>query len=334
MENIKQAKYNFDSFDLIAFIKQKFKILFIICIVAAIVSAVVALLIENKFKSTVILFPTSSGSVSKALMTDNASSKGILVFGEEEEVEQMQQVLQSDEIRDRIVTKYNLRKHYEIQDNSEFPMTELANTYNSNINIRRTEFMSVEINVLDKDPQIAANIANDIASYLDTVMNRMQKDRARMALEVVEREYSDLIHQISILEDSLVRLREYGIYDYESQAEVYSDAYAQAVAKQNVSGAKLLEEKLQVLAKYGGAYISIRDFLEHEKKQLSAIKSKYAEAKVDATQNLPHKFIVNSAAVAERKSYPVRWLIVVVSTGAAGFLALIALIIIDIFRKK
>lgn len=334
MATKEEVEYRFDSFNLIWFIKRWYKPLIIIGFTAAVIAAIVSLLIENKYKSTVILFPTSSGSVSKALLTDNASSKGILVFGEEEEVEQMLQVLQSDEIQQKIVKKHNLMEHYDIDPESQFPMTQLSQTYNGNINIERTEFMSVRVEVLDKDPQKAADIANDIAAYLDTVMNRMQKQRAKMALEVVENEYRDLKNQIRMLEDSLDRLRDLGVYDYESQAEVYSDAYAQAVAKKNTSGAKLLEEKLNVLAKYGGAYVSIRDFLEHEKKQLSAIKSKYAEAKVDATQNLPHKFIVDQAQKAEKKSYPIRWLIVVVSAASAGILALLVMITIDIFRGE
>lgn len=328
-----KAKFNFDSFDLIYFIRRRFVPLAIITAVGAIVSIIISLTIEEKYKSTVILFPTASTSVSNALLSDNAATKGVLMLGEEEEVEQMLQVLKSDEIRSRIIQKYNLMEHYEIDSTSQYPLTALANTYNSNISSERTEYMSVEIEVLDKDPQIAANIANDIAAYLDSVMNRMQKERARKALKIVEAEYHDLENQIRTLEDSLVTLRKLGVYDYESQSEVFNDAYAQAVAARNTAGAKELEQKLKVLAQYGGAYVSIRDFLEHEKKQLSKIKAKYAEAKVDAEQNLPHKFIVDQAYKAERKSYPVRWLIVVVSTISTAIFALLLLIVIQIFRR-
>lgn len=336
MANNNSIKYRFDSFEIIQFVQKYFKILIIICVLGVIVSAVVSLLIEEKYKSTVILFPTSSGSISKALLTDNVTAKGILNFGEEEEVEQMLQVLQSDEIKNKIIEKYDLIKHYEIEPDSKYKMTNLNRVYNSNVSIERTEFMSVKISVLDKEPQMAANIANDIAAYLDTAVNRMQKDRARKALKVVENEYFDLVNQIKTLEDSLVSLRELGIYDYESQAEVYSDAYAQAVASGTASAKNIekLENKLHILAKYGGAYISIRDFLEFEKKQLSDLKAKYAEAKVDAEQDLPHKFIVNSAYKAEKKSYPIRWLIVVISTFATFIITFLTLAVYDIFKKN
>jgi hypothetical protein len=73
----------------------------------------------------------------------------------------------------------------------------------------------------------------------------------------------------------------------------------------------------------------LRDALEHEKKQLSEVKAKYEEAKIDASEMLPQKFIVNSAYEAERKSYPIRWIIVLVSTISAFILGLIVLAVLD-----
>ena len=290
-------------------------------------------MITPKFKSSVIIFPASSSSVSNSLLGRNLAKKDILKFGEEEEVEQLMQVLQSDYIRERIIQKYNLFEHYKIDTSSAYPKTQLLKKYDNNISVKQTKFMSIQINVLDTDPYYAADIANDIATLVDTVMNMMQKDRARKALLIVEREYLKLDNQIKAYEDSLVIIRSFGVNDYESQAEVMNDAYAQAIAAGNFSGAKKLQEKLDILSKYGGAYVSIRDFLEYEKKELSEIKAKYAEAKVDAEQDLPFKFIVNNAFKAEKKSYPVRWLIVVMSTISTFILALLLLIIVENIKK-
>ncbi|HCT71742.1 MAG TPA: hypothetical protein DF409_12895 [Bacteroidales bacterium] len=69
--------------------------------------------------------------------------------------------------------------------------------------------------------------------------------------------------------------------------------------------------------------------LEHEKKQLSYLKARYEEAKVDATETLPQKFVVESAYKAEKKSYPVRWIIVLVSTLAAFLISVIVIITIE-----
>ena len=47
--------------------------------------------------------------------------------------------------------------------------------YKSNVKFRRTEFLSIEIAVLDEDAQMAADIANEIASYMDSVFYQDQK---------------------------------------------------------------------------------------------------------------------------------------------------------------
>jgi uncharacterized protein involved in exopolysaccharide biosynthesis len=162
----------------------------------------------------------------------------------------------------------------------------------------------------------------------------MQKERAVKAFKIVETEYNGLRAEIKGLEDSLASLRRMGINDYETQAEAYNVQLAIALSKNNNAGVKAIEERLKVLGEYGGSYVSLRDQLEHEKKQLSAIKAKYDEAKVDAEENLPAKFVVDRAYKAERKSSPVRWVIVVVSTISALLLAMLVLMMIDGLRKK
>jgi uncharacterized protein involved in exopolysaccharide biosynthesis len=250
-------------------------------------------------------------------------------FGEEEQAEQLLQVLNSSIIRDRIVAKYDLFNHYKINKNSKLKNTKLIKEYNGNIKFRRTPYMAVEIIVLDKDPQMAADIANDIASLLDTLMNAMQKERSQRGFEIVDQTYNKLKNDIKVLEDSLSYLRTKGINDYESQAERLYEAWGKEIAKGNSPSVKLIESRIDTLAKYGGAYVSIRDQLEYDKKQLTEIRAKYEEAKVDAEEFLPHKFVVDYAFKAEKKSYPVRWLIVVISTISTFFLALISIIIFD-----
>ena len=334
MEKTKNEGFRFDSIDLILYVYRRKIPLIVISLFAFLVSLIASLTIPPKFKSTVVMFPASSTSVSKTLLTDNPSQKGILTLGEEEEAEQMLQILNSGQIRDRIVMKYDLMDHYEVDPDSKFPLTRLRNKYKKNISFKKTQFMSVEISVLDTDPQMAANIANNIASLVDSTMNLMQQDRAFLALKVVEEEYFSLRDQIRVLEDSLNVLRGFGVYDYEAQAEMFSNAYAVAIVEKNVEGAREIEKKLKVLEKYGGAYVSIRDFLEFEKKHLSELKAKYAEAQVDANQNLPHKFIVDHAYMAEKKSYPKKSLIVFVSTVSAFFLALILMFVFESIRER
>ncbi len=336
MATNKQADVSnpFSSLSLIYFLWRWRKLLFIITGTAIIISAVVSLLITPKYESKVILFPTSTNSISKALLSQNAGpEKDIMEFGEEEQTEQLLQVLHSSLIRDRIVEKYDLYTHYEIDPESRYRQTNLIKEYNSNITFSRTKYMAVEISVMDKDPQIAADIANDIAALLDSVMNDMQRERSMEAFQIVETTYHDLESDIQRREDSLAWLRSKGVFDYESQSERIFETLTKEIAKGNTPGINALRNELDTLAKYGGAYVSIRDALEYDKKQLTEVRMKYEEAKIDAEKFLPHKFVVDRAYKAEKKVYPVRWIIVVVSTISTFFLSIIAIIVFENIKQ-
>ena len=83
-------------------------------------------------------------------------------FGEEEQAEQLVQILQSSRIKDRIVKKYHLLADYEISENDPNKNYKLNKAYYGNFSFNRTRFGSIQIDVLDKDPKKAADMANDI----------------------------------------------------------------------------------------------------------------------------------------------------------------------------
>jgi capsular polysaccharide biosynthesis protein len=321
---------SFNSTGLLVFLYKWRKALLLITAAGMVASVIVSYMIQPKFKSTVVMFPTTTSSISKSLLAENNNGKqDILQFGEEEEAEQMLQVLNSDEIRSRICQKYNLMKHYDIDSTDKYKRTHLYEEFTDNVNFKRTEFMSVKIEVLDQSPDTAAMIANDIAALLDTVQNRMLHERAAKAFRIVEAEFQAKLLQIKAMDDSLRHLNALGVYDYESQSEVVNEQYAIAISKGDQRAIKSLEEKLNTIAKYGSAYVAVRENLLLERKELSILRTKYNEAKVDAEQNLQRKFVVNNAYPAEKKSTPVRWLIVTVSTLSAFILAVLIVIAIE-----
>ena len=290
------------------------------------------------YKSTTILYPTSSNSISKVLIsTTYQSEKDIMNFGEDEQTEQMLQVLNSNRVRDKVISRFNLMEHYNIKD-SKYPITKLNKLYDARIKFRRTEYNAVKITVLDSDAELSSRIANEIAEIFDSTMNQMQKEVAIEAFRIVDQEYNALVAEMNMLEDSLNTLRKLGVFDYESQVEMLSQQLAVELGKGNAQGVKNIQEQLDILAEYGGASYAINERLDNDRLQLSLVKSKYEEAKVDATEFIPHKFVVTSAFKAERKSYPVRWLIVVITLLSTFLLLIFCIVFYDrsrgFFRRE
>jgi uncharacterized protein involved in exopolysaccharide biosynthesis len=335
-----QDRGQFDSTNLIVYIYQWRKPLLILTLAAMVLAAVFSApaFIKPRYKSTVVVFPSTTNSVSKALLPQQVASRAqdILEFGDEQQSDQLIQVLGSDEIRTRIIEKFNLVKHYDLDTTGPYVRTTLYKTYDSNIKFKRTEFMSVEITVLDTDPDTAAAIANTIVDYANEVRNRIQQERAKKGLRIIEAEYDGLKTEVTAMEEQLTELRfKKGIHDYETQSAVLNEQYATALIKDPGSPAvKELRARLDTLAKYGGAYVSIRDDLKLLKEELVKIKTKLDQAKVDVSETLPYTFVVNAAYPSERKAYPIRWLIVFISGLSTFVFTLVAILVLDTVRKR
>ena len=335
-----QQRNNYSSKYLCRLLVEYWKPILIILAVAALCGILFSapFFITPLYKSTTIIYPTSSNSISKVLIsTTYQSEKDIMNFGEDEQTEQMLQVLNSNRVRDKVISRFNLMEHYNIKD-SKYPITKLNKLYDARIKFRRTEYNAVKITVLDSDAELSSRIANEIAEIFDSTMNQMQKEVAIEAFRIVDQEYNALVAEMNMLEDSLNTLRKLGVFDYESQVEMLSQQLAVELGKGNTQGVKNIQEQLDILAEYGGASYAINERLDNDRLQLSLVKSKYEEAKVDATEFIPHKFVVTSAFKAERKSYPVRWLIVVITVLSTFLLLIFCIVFYDrsrgFFRRE
>jgi len=334
MDKKMKEGFEFHSLDLLAYMLKKRNVLIIITSVAVVASAIVSLIITPRFKSSMIFFPTTTSSVSKALISNNVFlNQDVLMFGDEEDAEQMLQILHSDDIKNRLIEKYDLFNHYDIPANSKMRWTILDNTMKSNISFRKTEYMSIEITVLDEDPEYAKNICEDIGNFLDSTITNMRKETAYEAFKIVEKEYLTLQSEINQIEDSLKTIRNLGLYDYQSQSQALNEAYVKAMTEGKTELANKITSELKVLADYGAIYLSLSEFLTRENERLSLLKAKYVEAKVDAENQLPHKFIVTNAYVPEVKAYPRRTIIVIVSTLSAFIMGLLSLLLIEYIKK-
>ena len=309
--------------DLIQFIWNKRKALIAITLVATIASVIYSLVIEEKFKSVVTLYPAMSNTVS---FTDEVhAEQSAAQFGEEEQAEQMIQILGSEDVRGRIINKYDLMNHYRIDAGSSLANTSLMKMYQSNISFSRTRFGSVLIQVLDKDPNMAANIANDISNYIDTAKNRMINQRSSEALLVAEHERNKLVSEIKTITDSLTALNRVGVVDKETRPTLIT-----ALANAKDAGTrKIIQDKISATDKFGSIYSNYENKLEWMNIRLSTKEAVYEQIKSDATSVFSHKFVVERAYASEKKAYPVRWLIVAVSTISTFLFAIVLLLILQ-----
>lgn len=262
------------------------------------------------------MFSTSSNAVSQLILAEGNYNEflDITQFGDDAHIEQMIQILNSREIKEHIIEKFNLIEHYQIDTTKKYWKTKLYKYVKSNVQFSRTDNLAIEITVEDTDPILAANIANEISDYYDILKRQIVQQRSIEAFNILQEEMKLTDEHIMELTDSLSRIMSHGIYDYESQSERLTQQYAIELVKGNAVGVKRIKDELIILEKYGPLYVSVRDRLFYLKEAQKLFQEKYQNARVDASYSLPQKFVVEKAVPADKKSYPQKLLIAIVTT--------------------
>lgn len=325
-----QSGFNNESIKLIAKIYTWRKKLILVTVIAAVVSLASTFLVSPQYKSTAIVFPSRTFSVSKLLIEQNqGAQEDYMDLGDEDDAEKLLQILNSSEIRTRIADKYDLWTNWDIEKNNVYAQHYLKLKWEDMVSFKRTNFVSIRIDVYDYVANRAADIANSIVAYADSVKFKMTKEVAKQALNITENEYKSTISRINKLEDSLQSIKELGVLDNKSEIEAYSKSMAKAIEKGNESAQKKLQEKLDVLKKYGTAYDAVYADLKKYRLKYPIIKNKYDEAMVNYNSPMPSKFVVDKAIGNEKKVKPIRSLIVLISSVSAFLIALMYLLFIE-----
>lgn len=321
--------------DVISLFSRWRKQFIILGVASVIVSSIVSFMLTPKYQSTVVFYPTTNNSISNALLTDlNQRQKDPLEFGAEEEAEKALQILQSSKLTERLVRNYNLMAHYKIDPQSSLRKTKLANKIGANFSFSRTRYLSIRVDVMDEDAQMAAKMANGILDLYDSIKNEIQLEVARPALDIVKRQLQAKENEINNIKTELQKLGSEGVTNYEEQSRALNEEIYKARSAGKMDKVSDLIDQLKSLVQFGGQFTALTETLQLELDKLSDLKAKYERAEVDVKETLNNKFTVSGADVAEQRAYPVRKLIVLVSLictigFSAGFFA-----VYEKLRKK
>ncbi len=305
------------------------KPLIIVSIIAFVVSVIASLLMTDMYKSTVTLFPNNTSSFTTPLIGGNTLREDILKFGEKEEAEQLLQILKSDQIRNRTIKNLNLIEYYNIDTLQPKWKADLMEIFQGNVTFDITKFSAIEIEVLDKSPEMAAKIANEITNLIDTVKNNIRYETNLQSLKLVKLEYERTREEMKFHEDSLNFFRNLGLNDYESQVERITQQLSIAILNNNSKGKEELEKRLAIFSKHGNEFIFLRNKIYYLQKHLANLDLKINELQLELNSKIPSKFVIDYATPSDKKHAPKRMIIVLISVMSAFLLTFVFLLIKD-----
>jgi len=288
---------------------------------------------EEKFKSSAVIFPTTTNSISQALLIeDNPYKKDILEFGEEETTEQLLQIFNSDMVQDSLVKIFDLYSHYEISKNDPYSRTWMNLAFEEKVKFKKTPYGSIKIEVLDKNPKMAADIANKCLDIVDVAIKKIKNDRSEKAHFICEERKKSLENQMSQVNDSLNILREKGVIYGEVQVERLTEQYAICLANSNNKGASLIKKELEIISEHVTEHnLLFRRTIEIQE-ELNRVNNVCDLIQIDSDYELTNMFIINKAYPADKKSFPIRWLVVFLSTFSILIASIIILRCIELYN--
>jgi uncharacterized protein involved in exopolysaccharide biosynthesis len=292
----------------------KWKIQLAVVVVAAILLSVFfssPIVITPLYKSDAVIYPSN-----------------ISPYSDENETEQSVQIFQSRDIRDSVVKKFDLARHWGIDSNYRFFRSTLLWIYSQRVKVSKTPYEAVQIEVWDPDPQTACDLVNALMEFYNQKIRKMHKEK--FAEVVVNYDY--IIAKKQLYLDSLKNRAaelgtKYGLVDFQAQSREVTRAYL-STGGGSVRSAEARAMKKNLEEK-GSEMLMLSEMIRAESDMFSTMKLDADRAKLDFNRNYTYVNILSKPFPADKKSYPVRWLIVVVSTLGAFFLALLIIGVIE-----
>jgi len=295
--------------------------LVMLAVVAALLSTVFSspFIIEPRYRSNAVLYPAN-----------------IIPMGTETPTEQMMQVLESDQIRDSIVKNFDLFNVYRIDHTDDGAKSAMVRKYKSLVSVRKTEYESVVVEVEDTDPLRARDMVNAIIHYFNRKTKLMQKEKSIEVVEILSREVGEKRHEMDSMEAVLTALRtDYGLLDYGLQTEYATERYLDVITTPSKkSSAKEIEPLLAALKEKGGEFVALNEHLWRTRGKYNDLKEQLERARFDVDKQLTYSNIITHPEVADRKSYPIRWLIVLASVIGTLLMAVVVISVIESVRSS
>ena len=283
----------------------------------AVVSAVIAVVASSptfmppRYLSRATVYPVNLNSYSIETRTD-----------------QLLQLLQSNSIRDSLIMQFDLATVYDVDTTVNGGYFALYNEFNDRVEINKTNFESVRIEIVDEDPVRARDLVNAMLKQVNLLARRLQREKSNELLVIAERSLVHAQAKLDSVETRLdtLRVRD-GLLDYESQVRELTKGYMRMIQSgAPVSRIEEVQGLMKDMEEKGGEFRQLMELSNFFRANYDRLLTEYERMVNDVTKELTYTNVVVYPEVSDKKVYPVRWLILLLTTVSAVFLSFLLLI--------
>lgn len=249
----------------------------------------------------------------------------------ETRADQLLQLFESNSIRDTVLKRFDLATHYRVDTAFRGGRALLFNLFGERLDISKTRYESVQVEVVDEDPTTARDIVQCMLDQVNLLARRLQREKSQEVLAIAERAVHLSKARLDSVETRLAFLRSSsGLLVYESQTQELTKGYMRLLTRGGTQAQK--DEVLglmKALEEKGGEFKSLTDLAGMFRAQYNQVLMDRERAVNDMVKELTYTNVVVYPEVPDKKIYPVRWLIVSAST----LLAVLLCFLLTVLRE-
>jgi len=257
-------------------------------------------------------------------------------YSDESNTEQMLQFLESVEIRDSLIRKFDLYKHYQIDQSGDKPYYEVSQYYNDAVTIRKTLYESVEIKVRDINPMMSCNMVSEIIAMYNLKVKRVQHEKYTEAYQNAKQMVNHKIREIDSLNILLKGMHiNNQLLDFDKQTMEMVKGYLRTVdgaSRTSINTPEVLKLKKE-LETSGTDFLIIDNQFRQAIDELGKLKEAEDLAFKDSNRDYTYYNVITNPFPAQKNSYPIRWLITLSTMLVTIIMTMIVILIIE-NRKK
>ncbi|MDU0371596.1 hypothetical protein ACFPAF_14420 [Hymenobacter endophyticus] len=330
------------------------KLVGVALLLALVGSVLVALLLPNVYKSTAVFFPTNPQTTDPDRIATEGSK--LELGGRTEDLDRVITIGESQPVAELVIKRFNLHQHYQTGAAGDDAADDAAlREFSSNLSIVHNERDAIELTFLDKDKNLAAQIANALVQVIDSVNQQLTLENRRNVLGLYSQRFQFLNKEFETSRQKLIQARRrYGIYGLEQQSRYLAreiieveSKLRQAEGEGNSNEAAGLRRALRGLTKAeGGNVINLEDYTQGVdslnlftarmtdlQERLVKARGEYETADVALKGKLSSLYVVQKAYPATKKSKPIRWLIVVGSVFLTLAFSVVVITLLELWRR-
>jgi capsular polysaccharide biosynthesis protein len=307
--------YNINLLEVILKWKLHIGIILLVALLASILFSS-EMFIKPKYKSTALLYPSN-----------------VAPYSDESESEQVLEIFNSSDIRDKVIQKLELAQHYRISPKESLYLSYLYGEYSDNVMIKKTPNDAIEIVVLDESPDTAVLIVNAIIVFFNQKVENLHKEKYKEVYELYQRQIDRKLHFLDSLKAHYQTIsKEYGLLDYEAQSRELTKGILRTS-----NGGRVDNKEVNVLKKNieekGAEMLLLKNMIENETSVYGKLSLEFDRARINYDRKYSHTSILSKPYAADKKSYPVRWLIVAISLLASFFFSVVLILILENYNR-